>query len=86
MREVHHHQISISRDGLRSLLLHVSIICSLVILFAGILDWYNPYMNFSGQIRPIEILQLGALVFLALTKKPERQIRQHGTRQIRRHP
>lgn len=37
---------------------------------AGILDWFNPYMNFTGHIHPVEIIQTAALVFLILTVKP----------------
>lgn len=55
------------KDKIRRMLLHIALICGIVILTAGILDWYNPYMNFSGQIRPLEVLQVCDLLFLALT-------------------
>lgn len=48
-------------------LLHVSLICSLIILVAGILDWYNPFMNFSGQFRIASYVQTAVLLILVLT-------------------
>jgi hypothetical protein len=66
------------KAAVRTLLLHVALVCSLVVLTAGILDWFNPFMNFSGQIRPLEILQTAALIFLAVTagwkRKKHRQV------------
>jgi hypothetical protein len=53
------------KEILRLTLLHIALICGAVILTAGILDWFNPYMNFSGQIRPIEIMQVCDLLLLA---------------------
>lgn len=32
---------------IRKILLHVCVVCSLVSITAKILDWYNPYMDFS---------------------------------------
>ena len=58
-------------NRIRLILLHVSLICAVVILTAGILDWFNPYMNFTGHIRPLEIVQTAALLFLALTVKQQ---------------
>lgn len=49
------------------IMIHIALICGIVILTAGILDWFNPYMNFSGQIGPIEIVQVCDLLILALT-------------------
>lgn len=57
------------RETIRVLLLHLALICGIVILAAGILDWYNPYMDFSGRIRPLEAVQVCDLLFLALTVK-----------------
>jgi hypothetical protein len=57
------------RETIRLILLHVALVCGIVIFAAGILDWYNPYMNFSGQIRPLEAVQVCDLLFLALTVK-----------------
>ena len=55
------------REKIRLIMLHIALICGIVILTAGILDWFNPYMNFSGQIRPLEIVQVCDLLFLAVT-------------------
>lgn len=35
---------------IRKILLHVCVVCSLVSITAKILDWYNPYMDFSGHV------------------------------------
>ncbi|MGI6117297.1 MAG: hypothetical protein ACOYBC_02795 [Bilifractor sp.] len=62
------------KETIRAAMLHIALICGIVILTAGILDWFNPYMNFSGQIRPIEIVQVGALMFLVFTTE-NREVR-----------
>ena len=75
------------RETIRAALLHIALICGIVILTAGILDWFNPYMNFSGQIRPIEIVQVGALLFLVLTTdKRESRVKKYrnGRDHVRR--
>lgn len=55
------------RGTIRMILLQVATVCAIVILAASILDWFNPYMNFSGQIRPIEIIQVVDLLILTGT-------------------
>ncbi|MGI6051325.1 MAG: hypothetical protein ACOYA9_02410 [Bilifractor sp.] len=65
---------------LRAVSLHLSFICSIVILTAGILDWYNPYMNFSGQIRPLEILQVCLLAVLILSARRSNPIKRNKIR------
>ena len=40
---------------IRKILLHVCVVCSLVSITAKILDWYNPYMNFSGHVSGLQI-------------------------------
>lgn len=37
-------------DKLRGLFLHTGVVFSFVCIIAKVLDWYNPYMNFSGHI------------------------------------
>lgn len=54
------------REVIHLVMLHIALICGLVILTVSIVDWYNPYMNFSGQIQPLEILQVCDLVLLVL--------------------
>lgn len=34
----------------QELLLHVCVVCSFVYIIAKVIDWYNPYMDFSGRI------------------------------------
>lgn len=55
------------KGKIRLILLHIALICGMIILTAGILDWFNPYLNFSGQIRPIEMVQVCSLLVLAFT-------------------
>lgn len=61
------------RETIRTLFLHAALICSIVTMTAGILDWYNPYMNFSGQVRPLSFLETGALLLLAATGERRRK-------------
>lgn len=37
----------IEMNRLRGLLLHIGVICSFVCIAAKVLDWYNPYMDFT---------------------------------------
>ena len=42
---------------------HICTICSVAYLITRILDWYNPYMNFSGQTLFIQyLLGIGAFM------------------------
>lgn len=34
----------------------MAVICSLVCLIAKILDWYNPFMDFTGHIGAIQLI------------------------------
>lgn len=47
--------------------LHVSVICSFVCITAEILDWYNPFMDFSGHILYVKICLYVAVLLSALT-------------------
>lgn len=58
------HDMLKDKEKFCRILLHIALICGIVILTAGILDWFNPYMNFSGQIRPVEIAQVCDLLVL----------------------
>ncbi len=42
-------------------LLHVCVVCSLVCMAAKLLDWYNPYMDFSGHIMGVQFLLYGCI-------------------------
>lgn len=61
---------------LREVLIHVAVICSLMCITAKILDWYNPYMNFSGHIWLAPYILYGCAFALELTA---------GSRRVRRH-
>lgn len=53
------------REGL----LHICVVCSLVCVTAKILDWYNPYMDFTGHIWGIQlVLYLGIIVLGCIRK------------------
>lgn len=42
---------------------HICIVCSVAYMIIHILDWYNPYMNFSGQTLFIQyLLGIGAFM------------------------
>lgn len=62
----------------RVILLHICVICSLVCVTAKILDWYNPYIDFSGHIRGIQMALYLALIALAVTKKTIYQAQKKG--------
>lgn len=40
---------------IKGIMLQVSVICSFVCIITKILDWYNPYMDFSGHVWYIQI-------------------------------
>lgn len=48
----------------RGILLHVCVVCSFVCITAKILDWYNPYMNFTGHIWGIQMVLYLAVIIL----------------------
>lgn len=52
---------------IRKILLHVCVVCSLVSITAGILDWYNPYMNFTGHISGIQAVLYLSVIVLGVT-------------------
>lgn len=56
-------------NKIRGFLLHVCVICSLVCVAAKILDWYNPYMDFTGHISGIQMALYLFVIILGLTRK-----------------
>lgn len=56
-------------NTLRGFLLHLGVICSFVCLTAKILDWYNPYMDFSGHVWTAQITLYLAVIVLAVMGK-----------------
>ena len=43
--------------------------CSIVCIAARVLDWYNPYMDFTGHISLIQIVLYVAVLVVAVTAK-----------------
>lgn len=56
-------------NRLRGFLLHTGVICSLVCIAAKVLDWYNPYMDFSGHVLFMQLALYAAVILLAFTRK-----------------
>lgn len=56
-------------DKVRGTLLHVCVICSLVCMTAKILDWYNPYMDFTGHIWGLQTALYLSAIILGVTRK-----------------
>lgn len=44
------------------MLIHICTICSMVIIAVHVLDWYNPFMDFSGHATAILYLLCGAAI------------------------
>lgn len=60
-------------DRLKGLLLHIGVICSCVCMIAKVLDWYNPFMDFTGHIWFMQIALYAAVILLALIKKQKKR-------------
>ena len=60
-------------DRLNGLLLHAGVICSFVCIIAGVLDWYNPYMDFTGHIWFLQLVLYFTVILLAFLKKPQKR-------------
>ena len=67
-------------NRVREILLHVCVVCSLVCITAKVLDWYNPYMDFTGHIWGIQAaLYLSAIVlgvtgnYVSSQRKPKQK-------------
>lgn len=61
-------------EGLKGFLLHIGVICSCVCGIAMILDWYNPFMDFTGHVRYMQIALYVVVILLALIKKPNKRL------------
>lgn len=59
-------------NTVRKILVHVCVVCSLVSITAGILDWYNPYMNFTGHISGFQMLLYLVVIVLGVTEGGKR--------------
>lgn len=56
-------------NRVRGILLHICVVCSLVCVTAKILDWYNPYMDFTGHIWGIQMALYLSAIILGFTRK-----------------
>lgn len=68
-------------NRIRKILLHMCVICSLVCITAKILDWYNPYMDFTGHIWGIQMVLYISAIVLGITRNYA--ISQRGLKQKR---
>ncbi len=56
---------------LRGFFIHVGVICSFICIIAKALDWYNPYMDFSGHAFFMQLLLYFSVISLAFIRKTE---------------
>ena len=56
-------------DQLRGILLHFSVVCALIGITTKILNYYNPYMDFSGHTVMFQFLLYGAVIVLEVTRQ-----------------
>lgn len=56
----------------RSLLLNLCVVYSLASIVAVILDWFNPFMDFSGHMEAVRVVLYVAVIILAVTGDRER--------------
>lgn len=62
-------------ERLKGFLLHLGVVCSCVCMIAKALDWYNPFMDFSGHVWYMQAALYFVVILLALTKKPAQRPR-----------
>ena len=55
-------------ERVRGILLHISVVCSLICITTKILDYYNPYMDFSGNTVGFQFVLYVAVIALAVTR------------------
>lgn len=53
----------------RKLLLHLCVACSFAGIIARILDWFNPFMDFSGHMGYVQMLLYTAVILAVVTAK-----------------
>lgn len=49
-------------------LLHICVICSFACIIAKVLDWYNPYMDFSGHLFWVQNVLCVCVILLSATR------------------
>lgn len=55
---------------LKEIMLHISVMCSFACIIAGILDWYNPYMDFSGHLWFMQAALYGSVLIQPIMMRP----------------
>lgn len=66
----------------RELLLHISVVCCLVSVITKVLDWYNPYMDFSGHVWYVQALLYISVLLLAITQRSHTNFIRHTKTKI----
>ena len=66
----------------RELLLHISVVCCLVSVITKVLDWYNPYMDFSGHVWYVQALLYVSVLLLAVTHRSHTSFMKHTKTKI----
>lgn len=70
-------------ERVRGILLHISVVCSLICITTKILDYYNPYMDFSGNTVGFQFVLYVAVIALAVTRtyktKQKKSKKTHNT-------
>lgn len=56
-------------EQVRGVLLHISVVCALIGITTKILDYYNPYMDFSGHTVVFQLLLYVAVIVLEATRR-----------------
>lgn len=56
----------------KKILLHICMICSSIDIMTMVLDYFNPYMNFSGAVRWLHLMLFGCLLMVLLLPQPRK--------------
>lgn len=62
-------------DRFIGFLLHTGVICSCVCIISKVLDWYNPFMDFTGHVWFVQIALYFVVIMMALIKGPRKRKR-----------
>ena len=60
-------------DRLKGFLLHIGVICSCVCIIAKVLDWYNPFMDFTGHVWFVQFTLYFSVILLAFIRKTNKR-------------
>lgn len=72
-------------SGIRGILLHICVVCSLVCMVTKILDYYNPYMDFSGHVVGFQFLLYGVVIVQELTRRYNNRTGQKSAKSKKTH-